>query len=153
MIRLRFVSHPGVFNWACRIAQYGFWATHCEALLPEGGRLGSWYTEGGVRVLSDNYDEGAFIKETFVTLKSTPEQEEIFFAFLDTQIGKPYDTLAIVAFYSSRAWQELDSWQCSELIASGLSYCGLFPHEMAVKFSRITPRDLMLLTSPMTEDG
>jgi uncharacterized protein YycO len=153
MIRLRFVSHPGIFNWACRIAQYGFWATHCEAMIPTGGRIGAWYTEGGVKILPDNYDDGAFLKETFISLKTTFDQEKKFFEFLHTQVGKPYDALAIVAFYSSRDWQEPDSWQCSELIGTALSYCGLFPQEMAVKFSRITPRDLMLLTSPLTGVG
>ncbi len=59
-ILIRFVSHPGIFTWLCRWAQYGFWATHCEVVLADGRRLGSWFTRGGVRVVPADYDAGEF---------------------------------------------------------------------------------------------
>jgi hypothetical protein len=152
MITLRFVSHPGLFNWACTIAQYGFWSTHCEAVMPDGTYLGA--ISDGVKARNPGYDKGNFGQELFVEVRATPDQEEIFYAFVESQIGKPYDLWAILAyFWPSRDWQSFDSWHCSELLGTGLAECGILPKEMAVKFSRITPRDLLLLVSTRTEAG
>lgn len=146
MITLRFVSHPGLFNWACTIAQYGLWATHVEAVMPDGRYLGA--ISDGVKARATNYDTGHFSKEIFLDVKTTPDQEEIFYAFVESQIGKPYDLWAILAFFwPSRDWQSFDSWYCSELLGTGLAECGILPKEMAVKFSRVTVRDLLLLVS------
>ena len=152
MIRIRFVSHPGIFNWACRIAQYGFWCTHCEVVMPDGTLLGA--ISDGVKSRAPNYDASSFSQEIFLDVEASAEQEEVFYAFLGSQIGKPYDTWAIISFfYPSRDWQEFDAWYCSELLGTGLAECGILPKEMAVKFSRVTPRDLLLLISTRTEAG
>jgi hypothetical protein len=149
-MKLRFVSHPGIFNWAARIAQYGFWCTHCEAVMPDGTYLGAM--SDGVKIRPAGYESGNFSQEMFLDVKATPDQETIFYAFLESQIGKPYDYWAVIAFfYPSRDWQEVDHWDCSEYIGTGLGECGILPKEMAVKFSRITPRDLLLLISTRTE--
>lgn len=146
MITLRFVSHPGLFNWACTIAQYGFWGTHVEAVMPDGRYLGA--ISDGVKARDSGYDKGKLKKEVFVDVKTTADQEEIFYAFVESQIGKPYDLWAILAyFYPSRDWQSFDAWYCSELLGTGLAECGILPKEMAVKFSRVTPRDLLLMIS------
>lgn len=152
MITLRFVAHHGIFNWAAAIAQYGFWCTHVEAVMPDGRYLGA--ISDGVKDRLPSYDSGEFTRELFLQVKATAEQEDIFYAFLETQIGKPYDIWAIVAyFYPSRDWQNFEAWFCSELVGTALSECGILPKEMAVKFSRITPRDLLLLVSTRTEAG
>jgi hypothetical protein len=154
MITLRFVSHPGIFNWACQIAQYGFWPTHVEAVMPEGKLLGAM--SDGVKSRDAHYDAGKCVREKFVQLRTSEGRAASFHAFLRSQIGKPYDTWAIVSFYSKRQgrdWQAPDSWFCSELIAKGLAACGLFPAHLADEFSRITPRDLLLLISTQTEAG
>jgi len=149
MITLRFVSHTGIFNWACTIAQYGFWATHVEAVMPDGTYLGA--ISDGVKARSPRYDKGSVKNEIFLDIKATADQKEIFYAFIESQIGKPYDTWAILAyFYPSRDWQSFDAWYCSELLGTGLAECGLLPKEMAVKFSRVTVRDLLLLISTRT---
>ena len=149
MITIRFVSHTGIFNWACTIAQYGFWGTHCEAVMPDGSYLGA--ISDGVKARNPKYDKGSLKHEIFLDVKATSYQAEIFHAFIESQIGKPYDLWAILAyFYPSRDWQSFDAWYCSELLAAGLAECGILPKEMAVKFSRVTPRDLMLLVSTRT---
>ena len=156
MITIRFVQHPGPFTWACEFAQYGFWATHCEAVLPDGTRLSSWFHQGGVCILPSDYDSGAFNRQQFVRIKSTEAQESAFYAFLHAQVGKPYDWRAIISFYSKmrgRDWQSRDSWFCSEIVAAALAGCGILPQCMAVQFSKVTPRDLMLLSSTLTEAG
>jgi len=150
MITLRFVSHTGLFNWACTIAQYGFWATHVEAVMPDGRYLGA--ISDGVKARVPSYDKGTVKKEIFLEVKATTEQEDIFYAFVESQIGKPYDLWAILAyFYPSRDWQSFDAWYCSELLGTGLAECGILPKEMAVKFSRVTVRDLLLLISTRTD--
>ena len=152
MITLRFVSHPGIFNWACTIAQYGFWSTHCEAVMPDGTYLGA--ISDGVKARDRSYDAGNVKKEMFLEIKATADQEAIFYAFVESQIGKPYDLWAILAyFYPSRDWQSFDAWYCSELLGTGLAECGILPKEMAVKFSRVTVRDLLLLVSTRTGAG
>jgi len=152
MIKLRFVSHTGIFNWACTIAQYGFWATHCEAVMPDGTYLGA--ISDGVKARDQSYDKGSVKNEIFLDIRATADQADVFYAFVESQIGKPYDTWAILAFfYPSRDWQAFDSWYCSELLGTALAECGILPKEMAVKFSRVTPRDLMLLISTRAEDG
>jgi uncharacterized protein YycO len=152
MITLRFVSHPGIFNWAAKIAQYGFWCTHCEVVMSDGTLLGA--ISDGVKARLPGYDAGNFSQEQFLEVKATELQEDVFHAFLRDQVGKPYDTWAIVSFFwPSRDWQEPDSWDCSELLGTAFAECGILPKEMAVKFSRITPRDLLLLISTRTEAG
>lgn len=149
MITLRFVSHPGMFNWACTIAQYGFWGTHVEAVMPDGTYLGA--ITDGVKARDPGYDAGNFKREVFLEVKATADQEDIFYAFIESQIGKPYDLWAILAyFWPSRDWQSFDSWYCSELLGTGLAECGILPKEMAVKFSRVTVRDLLLMVSTRT---
>jgi uncharacterized protein YycO len=141
-----------MFNWACRIAQYGFWSTHCEVVMPDGTLLGAM--DDGVKARSLRYDVGKFSQEMFIDVKTTIEQEEIFYAFIESQIGKPYDLWAILAyFYPSRDWQSFGAWYCSELLGTALAECGILPKEMAVKFSRVTPRDLLLLISTRAEAG
>jgi hypothetical protein len=150
MITLRFVSHTGIFNWACTSLSTGFWSTHCEAVTSDGLFIGA--ISDGVKARPWGYDYGLFSEELFMDVKATPEQEEIFYAFVESQIGKPYDTWAILAyFWPSRDWQSFDAWYCSELIGTGLAECGILPKEMAVKFSRVTVRDLLLLISTRSE--
>lgn len=154
MITLRFVSHPGIFNWACSIAQYGFWCTHVECVMPDGTLLGAM--GDGVKARLAGYDAGGFIRDMYVPVNIAPEHESAFYAFLRSQIGKPYDTWAIISFYSKRSgrdWQAPDSWFCSELMAAALAEYDVFPQHMAESFSRVTVRDLMLLVSTRTEAG
>ncbi len=154
MITVRFASHPGIFNWACtKLAQGGFWASHCEAVLPDGRRLGSWFHKGGVIIEPADYDKNAFSRELFVKIRATETQVEEFFAFLNNQVGKPYDWLAILAFAFQRDWQEPDSWFCDELLAAGFVACGLIPNSMTDGLNRITVRDLFYMLSMVQGDG
>lgn len=118
--------------------------------MPDGRYLGA--ISDGVKARDPSYDKAEFKKEAFINVEATAEQEDIFYAFVESQIGKPYDLWAILAyFYPSRDWQSFDAWHCSELLGTGLAECKILPKEMAVKFSRVTPRDLMLMISTRTE--
>ncbi len=151
MITLRFVSHPGIFNWACSmLAQNGFRKTHVEyKRKSDGYYIGAM--GDGVKARPPNYDAGIFTSETFVDVEVTPEQEAIFEAFLESQIGKPYDYLAVLSFFwPSRNWQEYDHWDCAELMGEGLGECGFLPKEMLVQYSRLTVLGIYLLITSRT---
>ena len=149
MITIRFVSHPGIFNWGTEKFQYGFWADHVDTVLPDGRLLGAHFA--GVQILPSNYDAGKFSRELRVSLKTTEVQEMGFYSFLSNQVGKPYDFRALIAFAFNRDWQSPDSWICDELVAAAFAACGIFPQHLAIGFNRITLRDLLLLVSTLVE--
>ena len=153
MITIRFVNHPGIFSRLCRFAQYGFWADHCDAVLSDGSLLGSRFLDGGVRVRTADYDAGGFDQEARIPLKADPIQTALFHGFLLQQVGKPYDSLAILAFIAERDWQAPDAWFCDELLAAALVAAELLPKSLALQTSRITVRDLFLLTTALAGDG
>ncbi len=152
MITLRFVSHPGPFDLLVKAAQLGYWASHVDALMPDGNFISSRFTDG-VQIRPRDYDKNQFTRDQWFNIISTKEEEAKFYDFLKAQVGKPYDSLAIIAFLFSRDWQAPDSWFCSELPAAALSACGLFPKTLAVGFNRITPRDLALITSALVNEA
>ena len=146
MITLRFVTSHGAVSAGIRAAEYGFWASHTEALMPDGTLLGAHY-DGGVQARPRDYDKGQFTREQFVTIPVADAVADRFHAFLRSQIGKPYDLEAIIAFVTRRDWQQPDAWFCSELQAAGLAACGWFEASLATEFNHITPRDLLLIIS------
>lgn len=150
-MELRFVSHPGAFNVACEFAQRD-WATHVDYHLRDGWLIGAM--RDGVKKRPVGYDAGKFTREEYVLLRATSDEEDIVEAFLESQIGKPYDYGAIMSFfYPWRDWQDFGAWDCSELVAQSFVECGKFSKKGAFQASKFTPRDLRLLTSMITEVG
>lgn len=147
MITLRFVTTKGdPVSDGIRRFEYGFWATHVEALMPDGALLGA-HAQGGVEARSHDYDKLEFTQELYVSLPATPAQTDAFHSFLRAQVGKPYDFLAIAGIALQRDWQKENSWFCSELVASALCHCGVFPSHLATEFNHVTPRDVLLIVS------
>lgn len=146
MIVLRFVDGHDMVAAGIRAAEYGFWAIHTEALMPDGTLLGA-HIEGGVEARPHDYDAGQYTKELYVSIPASPEMTDRFYSFLRAQLGKPYDVDAIAAFVAGRDWQRPDAWFCSELQAAALAHCGWFANALATEFNKITPRDLLLIVS------
>jgi hypothetical protein len=146
MIRLRFVTANDPVSAGIRAAEYGFWASHTEAVMPDGTLLGAHY-DGGVQARPADYDKGQFSREMIVSIPAPPAMTDAFHSFLRAQVGKPYDVQAIIAFIAERDWQQPDSWFCSELQAAALVHCGWFAAPLATEFNHITPRDLLLIIS------
>ena len=120
--------------------------------MPEGTLLGAM--GDGVKARPVGYDAGKFTQEEFVKLEVSGEQEEIFHAFVESQIGKPYDYGAVLSFFWPwRDWQSFAAWDCAELLAQAFVECGKYPKKLAFQASKFTPRDLRLLTSFITESG
>ena len=66
--------------------------------------------------------------------------DEAIQAFLEAQLGKPYDSKAICSFIFNRTWQDLNKWFCSELGAMAIKVGGYkgIPNNL----SKISPEDL-----------
>lgn len=145
-ITLRFVTCADAVSAGIRLGEYGYWASHVEAVMPDGTYLGAHF-DGGVQARLRTYDAGKFTRQLFVALPCEPEQNFRFIKFLEDQIGKPYDIEAIAALVAERDWRAPDSWYCSELQAAALEECGWFTSPLAAEVSKITPRDLLLILS------
>ena len=61
-------------------------------------------------------------------------------AFLEAQVGKPYDFKAIFSFMFRHNWEDLKAWFCSELVAMALKV-GEFKG-IPVNVSKISPGEL-----------
>jgi hypothetical protein len=151
MIRLRFVTGNSWVSNAIRAGERDGWCTHVEAVMPDGTLLGA-HLVGGVQARLVGYDKAEMTRELFVELHAAdatiyaPDIENVFYIFLRTQLGKPYDTEAVLGLGVGRNWRNADSWFCSELIAAALETCGYLPRLSAAD-NHISPRDLLLVLS------
>ena len=57
MITIRFVTCRDIVSAGIRGFEYGFWASHTEALMPDGTLLGAHW-QGGVLARPHDYDKG-----------------------------------------------------------------------------------------------
>lgn len=145
MITLRFVTCSDPVSAAIRVGEYGFWASHAEALMPDGTLFGAHY-DGGVQARPKGYDAATMQRELYVQLPCPGSVEDNFLGFLRAQLGKPYDLEAIAGLVAGRDWRSPDSWFCSELQAAALESAGYFL-PLAAGAAKITPRDLLLIVS------
>jgi hypothetical protein len=159
MIRLRFVTGKSWISAAIRAGERDGWCTHVEAVMPDGTLLGA-HLDGGVQARPAGYDKAEMTRELFVEIKDpyAPDEivrvggngklarENVFHDFLRAQVGKPYDTEAVLGLGVGRNWRTADSWFCSELIAAALEACGYLPRLSAAD-NHISPRDLLLVLS------
>lgn len=153
MIRLRFVQGHG---WASRLIAW-FSAdhlSHVDAIMPDGTLLGARSDDiGGVppwrgvrrrHYVPEPYEPVRLFK--IYQIPSTNRQEAAFYGFLASQEGRPYDKLAILAFFIDRNWRDEDAWYCSELQAAALIEAGLLAHGY-LSANKITPVMLAELVS------
>jgi uncharacterized protein YycO len=148
MIKLRFINDGGSIiddaeSHVIQAVQYGFWCIHVDAVLPTGQFLGA-HLSGGVAIRPTDYVKPT--KEQYVTLYVNPVQEQVFYDWLNQQLGKPYDLTALTGFVTGREWRGGKSWFCSELIARGLEVCGYFDL-ICTGVTKVTPRDLLMMLS------
>lgn len=150
MITLQFSTAPNLAGEAIRIYSRG-WASHVDVVMDDGALLGARSDvigdkPSGVQIRPANYE--TWTRTQVVKLASAAPVTAAFTAFLQSQIGKPYDEMAIVAFAVQRDWRTEDSWICSELVAAALEKCEWFPKPLADSANEVTPRDLLLTVSP-----
>lgn len=81
---------------------------------------------------------GRVARRLVLQLETTAEQEARFWAFIDEQIGLPYDHTAIWAFVVNRDFREPDSWFCSELQQAACEKAGIVPF-LLQRPNKVTP--------------
>ena len=150
MIVLQFIAMGDAASRLIQTFERG-WPSHVDIVLADGSLLGARSDAiggkpAGVQIRPAGYEKFEHVQR--VSLTCTSEQETKLLNFLEAQIGKPYDKLAIAAFPFRRDWREDDSWFCSELAAAALEAAGWFPKPLANSVNEITPRDLLLILSP-----
>jgi uncharacterized protein YycO len=150
VIRVSFLGGDDMVSRGIRLHCYGFWATHVDAVMPDGRKIGA--IGDGVKARPADYDERTE-QRLLLELDCDQATADRFHTFLREQIGKPYDFTAIAAFVARRDWQRPDSWFCSELIAAALLECGFLRHTLAATANKITPRDLLLILSCRPDAG
>lgn len=127
MIAYRFIdggNDPA--SLAIKTYQRGAWATHVDCVLPAGcGFAPAGYMLGarsdsirgipaGVQVRPPDYTN--FVRSELIEIGCTDQQEKDWLAFLQSQLGKPYDLVDLLAdFVGGRDWRDDSKWWCSEL--------------------------------------
>lgn len=153
MISLRFVSGGQSSLGSLLIEWYDHGKySHVDSVLPDGTLLGArndviGSVPAGVQIRPANYTGSeAFL---VVNIPCEDTQEAVFYQFLKSQIGKPYDQTAIAAFVVGRNWSDPSAWFCSELCAAGLEHAGVV-HSLSAPVNKIAPDDLLLVVSALT---
>jgi hypothetical protein len=106
--------------------------SHVDLVLPSGQLLGARTDypingETGVQIRPMDYGAKDWIRREVFELAATPEQTAKFYDYALKQVGKPYDKLAILAFFTDRNWRDDDAWFCDELYLACLEQAGLCP--------------------------
>ena len=152
MITLRFVTSDHPLSRLIR-TQAGicmpFTPSHVECLSRDGKSYVGQHMDGGMQARPIGYDaveQG--LKEKLVPLPCTPEQDALFFAYVEKRIGKPYDWKSIVSFAAPDInLHDFDHLICSAEMTAALRACRYFPMPLVVPFHHISPRDLLLILS------
>ena len=123
-----------------------FTPSHVEAVTPDGFYLGAHF-DGGVLKRPKDYDKGQFSNELILSLEATPEQDKIFYNFLEGHVNEPYDWKAIIGFVLPEHEHLINHVICSALIELALRTCSWFAYPLAAPAHLVDPRDLLLVIS------
>lgn len=129
-----FARKPTLGSWLIRFGTWSQWS-HC-AILADAKVIDATMQHG---VAERPFVE--FVSEYPDHLMVSVECDESqALAFARSQIGKPYDWLAIVGFVFRRGWSCGDKWFCSEFVEAALKAGGR--QRFREELPRITPRDV-----------
>ena len=129
----------------------GDWS-HVDAVMPPfdatADLLGA-RENGGVKIRPHDYVR--FRRTLRVVLPAPDEQAATFYAGLRSELGKPYDKEAILAFVAGRNWRDPGAWYCSEIDGAWLENVKWFPYQLAAPANKVTPSSLLLAISARVE--
>lgn len=139
-IRLQFVRERDFSSQVIAWFSAGH-VSHVDTLLDDDQLLGARSDSvggapPGVQIRPPDYAD--FAVRVVMAVPVTVEQKAVYLAFLDDQVGKPYDYKAIWAFLFNRNWRETDSWICSELAAAAAERASIVP-PLFLAANKITP--------------
>jgi len=155
VIVLRYVREHGPLSGGVAWFSQGQ-VSHCGAIMPRdsewpGYELGarSDLVAGmprGVQVRRPNY--APFSRSIIVRIPCTTLQKQSFYAFLISQLKKPYDYDAIFGFIADRDWRHPGAWICSELLTAAKESCEII-RPVYLAANKITPVMSLVLDSEL----
>lgn len=145
--QLQFVCENAISSRAIAWFSQGHFS-HVDACY-DGALLGARHdrvggVSAGVQIRKPDYLP--FSRRVVFEIPSTRSQTTTWRKFLNSQLGKPYDSMAIWGFVTGRDWREDDSWICSELQAAALEASGIVG-KLFVPAYKITPNALAFALS------
>lgn len=152
-VRLSFVEEALLESYA--IAWFGKGNfSHVDALRDDGMRWGARSDEvggkgPGVQLRTPNY--APFTRETIFTVPATELEEISFWAWWESQEGKPYDKLEILGFFFNRTWQHPGWYICSAAGYASLASIDLVAPAPYLPPNKVDPVMLAMVIS--TKDG
>lgn len=155
VIKLRFVTGNDWMSQWIRAAE-NFWASHVEALMPDGSGYIGAHADGGVQIRPVGYDKDSLKRELIVELRTTVAIAELFYKNLKKHVGEPYDFQSIIGFVTRLNLHDRSHVICSALQALELEECGYFAFPLSRPPHEISPADLLLILSgqvPIKDGG
>ena len=133
-----------------------FAPSHTEARTKDGlFYIGA--QNGGVEKLPVGYDGGHVmtlpdgrLADIIASLPCSQEQEDGFYASLDSKLGEPYDWLALAGFAGPNR-HVFGHIICSALMTLELRKINWFPKPLTKPFHRISPDELLFALSTHVE--
>ena len=107
------------------------------------GRIGT--IPAGVEWRPPGY-YGRVREHVVMTLQVPQAVHDGYWAFLEEQKGKPYNSRGILGMLLNRDWRAPDSWFCSELVGRAGEVSKLYP-TLFTPTDRVTPVEIALLWS------
>lgn len=137
-------------SFISRAIKFATWGkySHTAIILDDNYIVEAWQGSNSVRViksLSDGHKPGTPVD--IYSARMGSEQERIFRAFVEAQVGKKYDFWGIAGFLRRKDLQRGESWFCSELFAAGCEKAGI------TLFNNLRPSQTspsMITRSPIT---
>jgi hypothetical protein len=144
---LRFVQGSSLISKAI-VAQsktaMPFTPSHVETVSEDGASYIGAHISGGIQARPVGYDKDETAHELFLTLVASSEQDRLFWDFMVSKIGEPYDWHAIVGFVIPEHFHTVDTAICSAVATLALRHCEWFATPVAAPAHLISPRDLLL---------
>jgi uncharacterized protein YycO len=110
------------------------WWSHVGGIMPDGRIVESVGGQGVV--ITELADFKARYSDTQVR-KVTCLNSEMAYEILNKHIGSRYDDHAFWGVFFSLGWDDLEAWQCAELLGAAM---GIFNDK---KLATLTPKDIL----------
>lgn len=145
-MRLLFTRRAMIGSLLIRTATWSDWS-HVQVFKDDNTLIGASWPHGVVtEILADRL---ALASKASVMIIPTSDEPSAL-AFLEAQLGQPYDTVGMLGLAIHRDWQEANAWWCSELVAAVVQAGGTKLFRDGV-IKRITPQDLWKLPYDVTQ--
>lgn len=140
-VKLRFITEAGIESSFIRWWTWGQWS-HVDYVMPGGQSFLGARLNGGVQIRPFDYctPKNQMTAEFWMPAANAQKWQDA----LVSQLGKPYDWLAIVGIGVRRDWRNSKKWFCSELIQWASEEAKHPLLDAGPDVYRITPRDLAL---------